>query len=475
MNQCFWFRQDLRLKDNYALRLASEEKSGSLLALYIIAPETWVEHCWSSAKVDFILRQLEQLSGELLKLNIPLKILSVNTFSEIPKKLLSFCDKNKITSVYANKQLLLDEMQRDKNVTVALAKKDIEFHEYDDTTILHPTDSLKKDGTPFKVFTPFKRQWMQRVTPGHFLVNNIKPVKQKNLISDADVIPKTVTGYERNLELVSLWPEGEVNAHKRLLKFYHERVSDYEKQRDFPALDGTSLISPYLANGVLSPQQCLTLLCDELGVDDLDGLGKNKGAFCWLNEIIWRDFYYAVAYLFPEVAKNQPFKQKTKKLQWSKSKKNFEAWCEGRTGFPLVDAAMRQLNQTGWMHNRLRMVTAMFLSKTLFIHWRWGEDYFMRHLVDGDFASNNGGWQWSASTGTDAVPYFRIFNPTTQSERFDPDGSFIKEYCPELSTCTNKQIHNPPNLLRQSLNYPEPIVDYKLMRQKVLAKFKELT
>ena len=475
MNQCFWFRQDLRLKDNEALRAASENKDGDLVALYIIAHETWQQHCWSNVKVDFILRQLEQLSDELEKLNIPLKIIKVKVFSEVPKKILSFCSQHKISSVYVNKQLLVDEMQRDAAVKDALAKKDIHFHEYDDATIMPPNDMLKNDGTPFKVFTPFKRQWMQRVTPGHFLASNKKPLKQKKLMTDVDAIPKTVAGFQRTVELAELWPVAETVAHKRLLKFYRERVSDYEQQRDFPAIDGTSLISPYLANGILSPRQCLTALCDELEVNTLSQVGKNKGAFCWLSEIIWREFYYDVAFLFPEVVKNHPFKEKTKKLHWSLSKKNFQAWCEGSTGFPLVDAAMRQLNQTGWMHNRLRMVVAMFLTKTLYINWRWGEDYFMRQLVDGDFASNNGGWQWSASTGTDAVPYFRIFNPTTQSERFDADGDFIRKYCPELSGCSAKEIHNPSKDLRESVNYPEPIVDYKLMRQKVIAAFKELS
>ena len=182
-------------------------------------------------------------------------------------------------------------------------------------------------------------------------------------------------------------------------------------------------------------------------------------------------------FFHPEICRYKPYKPATDKISWRYDKADFAKWCEGKTGFPLVDAAMRQLNQTGWMHNRLRMVVAIFLSKTLFIDWRWGEKYFMQNLIDGDLAANNGGWQWSASTGTDAVPYFRIFNPTTQSERFDPQGKFIRQYCPELAQLDDKAIHNPYayGVAPGALDYPQPIVDYKSMRTKVIAIFKSKT
>ncbi len=473
MNRCFWFRHDLRLKDNTALLEASQYKGGSLSALYIIAHHTWQRHCWSDAKVDLILRQLKILSIALNTLNIPLKIISVKSFALIPDTLSKFCIEHNISSVFVNKELLVDEIRRDHLVKQKLNAHHIEFFEYDDVTILPPNETLKHDGTPFKVFTPFKRNWLKVVTPDRYFTDHKKPKKQAPCSIKPDQIPDKITGFKRTPHQVDTWPESEIKAHKRLGVFCENKVMRYEQDRDMPAIDGTSQISAYLANGLLSTRQCITTLCDSFNAQTL-GRITSKGGSCWLSELIWREFYYALAFLFPEVVKSEPFKPETKQLRWSQNQKNFQSWCDGNTGFPLVDSGMRQLKQTGWMHNRLRMVTAMFLTKTLYINWRWGEDYFMRHLIDGDFASNNGGWQWSASTGCDAVPYFRIFNPTTQSERFDSKGSFIRQYCPELANCTDKQIHNPPLELRRECNYPVPIVDYSAMRAKVLAAFKEL-
>jgi deoxyribodipyrimidine photo-lyase len=472
MNRCFWFRQDLRLLDNFALKQACSSSSGSLIALYFITPETWRKHCFSDSKVDLILRRLDALSEELSKLNIPLKIIKVKSFGDVPQAILKFCAKYDITSVYCNKQLLLDETQRDNQVEKKLSKSKIEFLAYDEAIILHPNEILKQDGTPFKVFTPFKRSWLKAVTPDRYFADNLPLKKQKKIDLSADLIPKKIDDFSRTPQIAQDWPVSSSDIEKRLVDFCDQRAADYEEKRDFPAVNATSKLSAYLANGFISARQCITALCESFEANDIYQL--QKGAGCWLNELIWREFYQCIAYQFPEVVKNQPFKAKTKKLSWSKSQKNFEAWCDGQTGFPLVDAGMRQLNQTGWMHNRLRMVVAMFLTKTLFINWRWGEDYFMRQLIDGEFAANNGGWQWSASTGTDSVPYFRIFNPTTQSERFDKEGVYIRQYCPELADCTNKQIHNPSSELRKELGYPEPIVDYKAMRAKVIAAFKEL-
>lgn len=473
MNRCFWFRHDLRLKDNTALLEASHHQDGSLIALYIIAYHTWQQHCWSNDKVDLILRQLKALSDKLQKLNIPLKMISVKSFDQIPNALCKFCLVHNINSVFINKELLVDEIKRDHAVKQQLQKKEITLFEYDDVTILAPNETLKNDGTPFKVFTPFKRNWLKVVTPDRYFTDNQKPKKQPPCSIKPDAVPDTITGFKRTPHQIEAWPETEDKAHKRLAVFCENKVIRYAQDRDMPAIDGTSQISAYLANGLLSTRQCITTLCDSFSAQTVGRITSKDGG-CWLSELIWREFYYALAFLFPEVVKNKPFKPETKQLHWSQNKKHFKAWCEGKTGFPLVDAGMRQLNQTGWMHNRLRMVTAMFLTKTLYIDWRWGEDYFMQHLIDGDFASNNGGWQWSASTGCDAVPYFRIFNPTTQSERFDAEGHFIRKYCPELANCTDKQIHNPPMALRQEMDYPTPIVDYSAMRAKVIAAFKEL-
>ena len=265
------------------------------------------------------------------------------------------------------------------------------------------------------------------------------------------------------------WPIGESAAHKRLEQFCENKLSDYKKKRDFPALASTSQISAYLAQGILSSNQCLHLMFDALQVDTISQLCSHAGAACWLSELVWREFYQYIAYHFPRVCQHQPFKSVTKKIIWTQNAEHLKAWQSGKTGIPIIDAAMRQLNQTGWMHNRLRMLVAMFFSKNLFLDWRLGEHYFMQQLIDGDFASNNGGWQWSASTGTDAAPYFRVFNPIAQSKKFDPHGEFIKRYCPELAMLHAKQIHQPNT---QDLDYPPPIVDLNATRADAIAAFK---
>ena len=235
-------------------------------------------------------------------------------------------------------------------------------------------------------------------------------------------------------------------------------------------------MSPYLGLGVISARQCITAALDAGNISDINRIERNEGVAIWITELIWREFYHHIVYFHPDVCRHKPFQLKTDKIPWRYDDNLLEAWENGMTGFPIVDTGMRQLLQTGWMHNRLRMVTAMFLSKILLLDWRLGEKHFMMHLVDGDFAANNGGWQWCASTGTDAVPYFRIFNPTTQSQRFDPEGNFIRQFCPELSNLDNKTIHAPFTfgVENDRLNYSEPIVDYKMMRNKTIEIFKRL-
>ena len=236
-----------------------------------------------------------------------------------------------------------------------------------------------------------------------------------------------------------------------------------------PAVDGTSTLSPYLAAGVLSPRQCLRAAVE--ANRGRAGSGK-MGVTTWISELIWREFYRHIVIGFPRVGMNRPFRLETDRLPWRYDEGQFQAWCAGRTGVPIVDAGMRQLAETGWMHNRVRMITAMFLAKDLFIDWRWGERHFMRHLVDGDFASNNGGWQWSASTGTDAAPYFRIFNPFRQSRRFDPKGDYLRRFVPELASVSAGEIHEPHRNVSLRTDYPTPIVDHANARKQAIEAFR---
>jgi deoxyribodipyrimidine photo-lyase len=246
-------------------------------------------------------------------------------------------------------------------------------------------------------------------------------------------------------------------------------MPEYHERRDYPAMDMTSRLSPYLTLGIISVRQCLARLHQS------QPSHNNAGADTWLSELIWREFYQHLIYFWPEICKGNNFHEWANNLVWNQNGEDWlRKWQSGETGYPIVDAAMRQLNQTGWMHNRLRMIVASFLTKDLHIDWRHGEQYFMRQLIDGDFAANNGGWQWSASTGCDGQPYFRIFNPITQGERFDPHGQFIRQYIPELSAVPDKYIHSPWLWGGvKSLSYPAPIVDHKREREITLGVYKE--
>ena len=269
---------------------------------------------------------------------------------------------------------------------------------------------------------------------------------------------------------IDLWPAGEVAAQDRLANFLSLKVKSYSETRNSPILDGTSRISPYLALGILSPKRCIL---EGLKLNNFEFTSGNKGICKWIDEIVWREFYRNIMHSFPRVSKNKPFKLDTESIQWRHSDKELEAFYTGNTGFPIVDAGIRQMLAEGWMHNRLRMVVAMFFTKNMLHDWRLGERFFMQNLIDGDFSSNNGGWQWSSSTGTDSAPYFRIFNPITQSQNFDPKGEFIRHFIPELKDVPINKIHQPQIDLFSSYDYPEPILDLKESRLRAIQAFKD--
>jgi len=339
--------------------------------------------------------------------------------------------------------------------------------------LFRPGSVLTKSGGYFQVYSQFRKVCYQRLHSA--LPTPIRrPAAQAPLTIASDPIPGAVPGFTPPAaSLRQLWPAGEQAANRRLLAFADEQIDYYQSERDFPARPGTSRLSAYLAAGVLSPRQCLhAALHANQGEFD----SGNSGIVTWINELLWREFYKHILVGYPRVSMHRAFRPDTDALAWRQAPHELAAWQQGRTGFPLIDAAMRQLLASGWMHNRLRMVVAMFLSKNLLIDWREGERFFMRHLIDGDLAANNGGWQWSASTGTDSAPYFRIFNPLSQSQRFDPDGRFIRHWLPELSGLNNKDIHNPAAMdgLFGVVDYPRPMVDLGSSRSRALAAFKRL-
>lgn len=469
--QLLWLRNDLRIQDNTALAAALQ--AGPTVAVFLLSPEQWLAHDDAACKVDFWLRNLIELQKKLATLNVPLLIRYAAEWQQAPKVIAELCQQLNISAVQVNTEYGIHESQRDLAVGALLVDQGILFHSHLDQLLFKPGSVLTQTGTYFKVFSQFKKICYQRLYD--YLPETIAtPKAQAALDIASDAIPNAVAGFAATDPSVqALWPAGEQAAQQRLQTFAEQAIDDYLDHRDIPALPGTSQLSAYLAAGVISVRQCLhAALAANQGEFDS---GK-PGVATWINELLWREFYKHILVGYPKVSRSRAFKPETEFLAWRHSPKDLLAWQQGRTGFPIIDAAMRQLLATGWMHNRLRMVVAMFLTKNLLIDWREGERFFMQHLIDGDLAANNGGWQWSASTGTDAVPYFRIFNPISQSQRFDPKGTFIRHWVPELKHLSDKEIHQPKLLtgLFGTADYPKPIVDLSASRQRALSAFKDL-
>lgn len=463
MISAMWFRADLRLYDNPALHHAVQ--SGSVVAIYAFCEKQWDKHKLSNIKRELIIAQLKQINTDLAALNIPLVILKGGDFKALPAKLLDFCTKYSIESIFFNDEYEMNERALTLGVEKRSAIKNVAIHKYHDQCLIEPGLILNKQGLPYRVFTAFKKEYISQfkaeLRPIYGLPKAHKEQKSLALKSDISVLnPLSYNDFNHSILRV-----GETKAHEQLNDFCQSNLSQYNQHRDFPAIEGTSYLSAYLAVGILSVRQCYQAAQSER---------DSEGRQTWISELIWRDFYRHLILLFPKLSKHKAFQSHTDNLPWKHDERLFKAWCDGNTGYPIVDAAMRQLNETGWMHNRLRMIVAMFLTKHLFIDWRKGEEYFMQHLIDADFASNNGGWQWSASTGVDAAPYFRIFSPTRQSERFDEKGDFIRQYVPKLASLDKKSIHSPSSEQAQRLGYALPIVDHKLAVAETKAYFKAL-
>lgn len=463
-----WFRRDLRTLDHTALQ-AALDSGQPVVACFIATPQQWQSHDMAPMQADLIARRLEHLNQELAELNIPFLYAEVDNFSGCSAVIGRWVKALNATSVMANIHYEVNEQELDREVSDALNQSGVRFELFHDKCVHAPTTVLNKQGDYFKVFSPFKRAWLQKFQ----LPRVAKPYPQSPL---SPQVLKEIEGecfdddftFNYPRESSEHWLASTSDILNQLRTFARERSDEYREQRDFPAIDGTSQLSPYLAIGALSPRQCIARLFAENEQSDL-----TEGKATWLSEIIWREFYQHLLVFEPKLVKGKGFIDWENKIQWSYDEKAFERWKTGTTGYPIVDAAMRQLNQTGWMHNRLRMIVASFLTKDLHIDWRWGEKYFMSQLVDGDFAANNGGWQWSASTGCDGQPYFRIFNPVSQGEKFDADGCFVRHWVPEIKNVPNKFLHKPWTWEGFSLlDYHTPMVDHKAEREITLRLFK---
>ena len=466
MKGLVWLRSDLRIEDNPALSMADTE-CNQISCIYLLSKKEWISHNNSNVKLDFIIRNLTHLSKDLIKLNIQLIITTVESYKEIPLDIKNFCKSNNISKCYWNNEFGIDEQKRDKDVQLFLESSGIEYQSFDDQIIFQPGTILTGQGKPFSVFTPFKKKWIE-----NFSLDQLEFESKITIKEPFNSVKKNyqeISFKKTHSVDMSMWPSGEAAAKNKLEDFLHKKIFNYSRDRNTPILDGTSRISPYLAIGAISSRRCIY---EAIKLNNFELQTGKKGICKWVDEIIWREFYKNIMYSFPRVSMNQPFNLSTLSIKWRHKKNEIEAWKNGKTGFPLIDAAMHQLKYEGWMHNRLRMVVAMFFTKNLLHDWRIGEAFFMKNLIDGDFASNNGGWQWSASTGTDAAPYFRIFNPVTQSQNFDPEGEFIKKHLPQLASLNNNEIHlpSPKNLLE--IDYPDQIVDLKSSRLRAIEVFK---
>ena len=468
MEALVWFRSDLRLKDNPALRNAFEN-SKKVHAIFIFSKNQLKKHNEANVKIDFIIKNLFLLEKKLTRLNVPLTIIDSNGFDNDASLIEKFIENKNIDKVFWNNQFGEDEAIRDNQVQSELDTKNIKVSTFNDQIIYEPGFLKTGQGLPYSVFTPFKRKWIENFEMEFLDIEyQYEPRESLNYSSNIrDFDFNFETTHQVNMDL---WPAGEDEAETKLLKFLDEKVINYSKNRNDPILDGTSRISPYLASGIISSKKCIL---EALKINNFEFSSGHIGLTKWIDEIVWREFYKNIMFSFPKVSMGQPFQDYSKAIKWRYDENEFIAWKEGKTGFPIVDAAMRQLINEGWMHNRLRMVVAMFFTKNMLHDWRLGEAYFMQNLIDGDFSSNNGGWQWSSSTGTDAAPYFRIFNPITQSTNFDKNGEFIKKYVPELKDMDISVIHNPPEEHRKFCKYPEPILDLKESRLRAIEAFKQ--
>lgn len=421
-NVVFWFRRDLRLEDNAGLYHALKGNT-NVIPLFIF--DTLILDALedkNDSRVEFIMKSLQHLKDQLEERGSSVIVLHgdpVEIFSSLDAK-----------AVYTNHDFESYALRRDETVRSLLLEKGIAFYTFKDHVIFEKNEVVKDDGTPYTVFTPYSRKWKARLTKFY-----LKSYPTEKYLSRLQTLPSLPVPLLRDVGFT----ESNIQFPPRVVKL--SVVKHYEKTRNFPGIEGTSRLSVHLRFGTISIRKLAQI-----------AFKQNE---TWLNELIWRDFYAMILSHFPHVEK-QSFKPAYDRIQWRNDVVEFEKWCQGKTGYPIVDAGMRELNETGFMHNRVRMITASFLVKHLLIDWRWGEAYFAKKLLDYELASNNGGWQWAAGSGCDAAPYFRVFSPELQTKKFDPELKYVRKWVPELETD----------------EYPKPIVDHKFARDRAIRIYK---
>lgn len=469
-----WFRRDLRLADHVALERAARA-SERVICCFVLDPQLLRGGEVGSAIVSFFFDALAELRAKLREFGSDLALLE----GDFRVELVAFAKRTGAVNVYFNRDYEPAAIERDARVTAALEAEGLRVESFLDHVYFGASEILKPDGSPYTVYTPYKRRWLEAHES-----DPRRPIDSQGAVA-GKLAARALIGETREVPAPEEFGHahsatyargGEGHAREILSTFVAERIAKYAEQRNYPATPGTSHLSPHLRAGTLGIRTCVYAALDaRRGARGTRATGIDT----WLGELIWRDFYQQIYANFPHVA-TEPFLADAKRLEYRTSEADFAAWSQARTGYPIVDAAMTQLNTYGWMHNRLRMIVASFLTKDLLLDYRLGEKYFAQHLIDHDAAANNGGWQWSSSTGTDAAPYFRVFNPVVQSEKFDPDGRFIKAMLPALAKLSGKSVHAPWTLapleaealdFRLGRDYPEPIVDHSAARERAIAMY----
>ncbi|MCX7546937.1 deoxyribodipyrimidine photo-lyase [Xanthomarina sp. F1114] len=418
----FWFRRDLRLEDNIGLNKALKHGL-PVLAIFIFDDDIINDLPKNDGRITFIYNSLKKINLQLNKYNSSLMI-KKGTVNQVWKELIA---EFNIKNVFFNRDYEPYAIKRDLEISSLLSLNNTKVYHYKDQVVFEENDILKKDGKPYTVYTPYKNKWLSKLKQDGFTEIIEENYKENNFYLFETAFP--------TLESI-----GFITSNQKVYPANFDVISDYDLNRDFPAKNGTSYLSPHLRFGTVSVRKIVNFALKENAV--------------FLSELIWREFFMQILYHFPKVVTNS-FKSKYDAIKWRDSPKDFERWCKGKTGYPLVDAGMRELNETGYMHNRVRMVTASFLCKHLLIDWRLGEAYFAEKLLDYELSSNNGNWQWAAGTGCDAAPYFRVFNPTLQLQKFDKELKYTRKWIPEFD-----------------FGYPEPMVDHKFARERALEAYK---
>ena len=472
-----WFRRDLRVQDNAALCLALQA-CRQLHCVFVFDQDILAALPRADRRVEFIRESVHELDAALRQLSGKAGAGLIVRRGCAAEEIVALANTLQVQAVFAARDYEPQAMARDARVQEALTDAGMALHTCKDQVVFEGRELLTKTGTPYGVFTPYKNTWLATVSSQHLRCHEAAPLAAALAPRPSGLQHAVPTlaeiGFEpTNLRTLKI-PTGASGA-ATLFEDFFERMDDYHETRDFPGVKGPSYLGVHLRFGTVSIRQLAATALQR----QIQG---SRGAAVWLGELIWRDFYFQILANFPHVAQGA-YKREYDAIQWEQGPHAdtlFQAWCEGRTGYPLVDAAMAQINQTGYMHNRLRMVVGSFLVKDLGIDWRRGEQYFAQHLNDFDLSANNGGWQWVSSSGCDAQPYFRIFNPVSQSEKFDAEGKFIRRYLPQLAQLPNKVLHAPwtgkPLELQMAgvtlgQNYPRPIVAHDAARALTLQRY----